>query len=84
MAQLEEDLGRAQRLLDWRGRQVRAAYWALASLQEEMGVDPTDPTRPPELYYANDLVAAPPAVPAAAPPPPPSDRMDGVVSSESV
>ena len=60
-AQLQEDLQRAERLLAWRTRQVRAAYWATAMLQEEMGVDPTDPTRPPELYYLRDLAPSPPA-----------------------
>ena len=60
-AQLEEDLARAQRLVDWRGRQLQAAYWALASLQDDLSVDPTDPTRPAELYYLADLAPAAPA-----------------------
>ena len=60
-AQLQEDLQRAERLLAWRTRQVRAAYWAAAMLQEEVGVDPTDPTRPPELYYLQDLAPSKPA-----------------------
>jgi hypothetical protein len=76
--QLEEDLQRAQRLVALRGRQLQAAAWALATLHEEMGVDPTDPTRPPALYYLDSLApaAVPPRIAATD-----EAAMDGVLPS---